>query len=860
MDISAETNAVSISTSTSLSRRERCSWQLTRVVGHFCLLAGTFFLLGWVFDWPLVRGDRSILFNMKANTAMATIVVAIGLIFAVRQARGGVVRWISPLCGVVVAVVGLVTLAQYVLGIDLGVDQLLVRESPGALGTSSPGRMGPPAAISFCLIGFALFLQDRSWRGFVLSQFLAAAGLLIAFLPFMGYVFQVATLYSTPGATGIALVTTILLLLMNLAIFTARPAQGIMVRVLSDDAGGYVIRQLLLPTILAPCVFGMVVRIGERQQWFSAAFGDAILVTLLVAFLTLVKLHRAGVLATLDRRRTQAEAEMGRQLSLTISANAEIVERDRRLQEVANTAAAMIWVADDQGMITFSNESFTIFAGSGAKSEIGSWLERIHEEDRTEFRRKFQTCFEKKEPFRGMARAGRADGQFRWLDVICQPRLNREGLFLGYVCTAQDVTESKEFSLQRESLLASERAARSQLEHAARMKDEFLATLSHELRTPLSAVLGWTQLLRRRDGNDAMLIEGLDTIERGARAQVQLIEDLLDLSRIASGKVRLNMHALELGTVINAAIEILRPSAETKRIRIVTEIGDNIPRLAGDPARLQQVIWNLLSNAIKFTPAGGEVRVSLSADAQNGQIEVAVQDNGQGIHPDFLPCVFDRFSQADSKPSRKHGGLGIGLALVKQIIELHGGSVRVVSPGVGRGATFTIRLPAEEAGQIPRTSALYTVAGNRPLPAEASFAGVSVLIVDDDAATRDVLARLLAQSEANAVVVESAEKALRRLEEKPPDLLISDIGMPDMDGFELMRRVRAAGHRLPGIALTAFARPEDRIACLKAGYDMHLAKPVDPRELLAVVASMTRVARSAMVKKNRPLLADGAEK
>lgn len=831
------------SKSEAVLHRETRSRQFARIAGYFCIVCGLVILVAWWSGASFVWGNRSLVFNVKANTALTILVIGIGLVFSVREKSPLRARQISVGCGIAVAAIGLLTLVQYVVRVDLGIDQLLVREQPGALATTSPGRMGPPAAISFTMIGLSLVLLGREMRGLVPSQILAGAGLLIAFVALLGYMFQAVALYAGPGTTGIALTTAVLLFLCNLAIFAARPAQGIVARICSDDAGGYLIRQLLLPTVLAPCILGLLVRIGERQLGYGSTFGDAILVAFLVVFLSLVKFHRAGLLATLDRRRTQAEFELSRQLGVANAAQAELSERDRRLQEMADTAAAMIWVADTNGQITFSNQSFGVFTGSGASPEINSWLERIHEEDRAAFRSKFQTCFENKQAFRGVARAGRSDGHFRWLDVICQPRINRDGHFFGYVCTAQDVTEAKEFTLERESLLASERAARSQLEHASRMKDEFLSTLSHELRTPLSAVLGWTQLLRRRDGNDAMLIEGLETIERGARAQVQLIEDLLDLSRIASGKVRLNLHALELRPVVEAAIEIVRPSAEAKRIDLRTNFAKDVPPVGGDPARLQQVIWNLLTNAVKFTPAGGEIRVSL--DVHNGNVETIVRDTGQGIHPDFLPRVFDRFSQADSRPSRKHGGLGIGLALVKQIVELHGGSVSAASQGVGRGAEFTIRLPVATADQHAHFPTLEPVVGKQTFGKEISLAGVNVLIVDDDAAARDVLARLLGQFDATTILAGSAEEALAKLGEVRPDLLISDIGMPDMDGFELMRRIRASGNRLPAVALTAFARPEDRIACLRAGYDMHLAKPVDPRELLAVVASVTRTARPA---------------
>jgi signal transduction histidine kinase/CheY-like chemotaxis protein len=396
---------------------------------------------------------------------------------------------------------------------------------------------------------------------------------------------------------------------------------------------------------------------------------------------------------------------------------------------------------------------------------------------------------------------------------------------------------------EREELLSRERSARAEAERMSELKDEFLANLSHELRTPLNAILGWAQMLRSDSRNDADLAKGLETIERNARVQAQLVDDLLDMSRILSGKVRLDVQAIEPIGFIEAALDTLRPAAAAKGIRLESLLDSTAGPISGDPNRMQQVMWNLLSNAIKFTARGGKVQVLL--ERVNSHIEVSVADTGAGIRPEFLPFVFDRFRQADASTTRRHGGLGLGLSIVKHLVELHGGSVRAHSPGEGAGATFTVNLPlmvvhrSTHAGprHHPRSSA----------SAAADFgvidlSGVRVLVVDDEPDARELIQRVLLDCEADVITAAGADEALLLIPRHKPHVLVSDIGMPEVDGYELLRRVRAlereSGGRIPAVALTAFARSEDRTRALRAGFLVHVAKPVDPSELVATVASV----------------------
>ncbi|MFN2454298.1 MAG: ATP-binding protein [Pyrinomonadaceae bacterium] len=399
-------------------------------------------------------------------------------------------------------------------------------------------------------------------------------------------------------------------------------------------------------------------------------------------------------------------------------------------------------------------------------------------------------------------------------------------------------------AIENARLLEHESSARAAAEAGNRIKDEFLATLSHELRTPLTSILGWAHLLRTGRLGETENARAIETIERNARAQTQLIDDLLDVSRIITGKLRLSARPTKLAAVITAAIDVARPAAEAKAIRLETELDEINGLVSGDPDRLQQVVWNLLSNAIKFTPEGGRVHVQLARSGSHASIQVS--DTGKGISANFLPHVFDRFRQADSTTTRQHGGLGLGLAIVRQLVELHGGTVRVASEGEERGTIFTVELPLmsvrhEEATTPPHASypnGTAEISGQR-LPA---LKGTRVLVVDDETDSREIITMIFSQSGAEVTAASSAGEAFAEFQQRRPDVLVSDIGMPVEDGYALIAKLRALpfeqGGSVPAIALTAYARTEDKERALAAGYQMHVAKPVEPVELINAVARL----------------------
>jgi signal transduction histidine kinase/CheY-like chemotaxis protein len=410
--------------------------------------------------------------------------------------------------------------------------------------------------------------------------------------------------------------------------------------------------------------------------------------------------------------------------------------------------------------------------------------------------------------------------------------LSLDDLVVGTITVIEDVTERVVSDRELRNEIAAAERARSAAEEASRLKDEFLATLSHEIRTPLNAVLGWTRMLRTQP-NSKSRDHGLEVIERNAASQLRLVEDLLDMARVISGKLRLDLQIVELEAVTQAAIDVVTPAASAKNITMTTSYDKRRPVVNGDADRLQQVIWNLMSNAIKFTEAGGRVNVQLSV--MGPTVEITVSDTGEGISREFLPYLFDRFRQADSSPSRRHGGLGLGLALVRQIAELHGGSVHAESGGPGRGATFFLRLPMASSGAVAEPR-------RKKEAGPVTLNGIAVLVVDDNDDGREMLAAVLREYGAKVRAVSTAREALTVLTNGTYDILISDVGMPDTDGYELIRRVRMSAEKtmrqMPAIAVTAYANPEDRIRAVVAGFQAHLAKPVDPLTVAGTIAGL----------------------
>jgi PAS domain S-box-containing protein len=517
-----------------------------------------------------------------------------------------------------------------------------------------------------------------------------------------------------------------------------------------------------------------------------------------------------------------------------------------RLAAVVESSNDAIYALDLNGVITSWNQGAERLYGYTVREAVGQSIAALIPPERSDEEESIMERLrrgERIETFETVRR--RKDGSAVDVSMATSPINNADDEVIGASKIARDITERKRAEEAIRAALEQESAAHAEAELANRLKDEFLATVSHELRSPLNSILGWTRMLSGKRLDEEKSAHALEVIHRSARAQNQLIGDLLDVSRIITGKSRLEMSMVELSPIIEAAMDVMRPAADAKQIELVSALDPTAGPVSGDADRLQQVVWNLLSNAVKFTPAGGEITVRL--DREGASVTLAVSDTGEGIEPGFLPFVFDRFRQFESRPSRAHGGLGLGLAIVRHLVEAHGGTVSAASRGRGQGATFTVTLPLAAsrkgssepgrdrlagAGEIPRSRA--------PLPDH--LRDLRVLVVEDEPDARNLLSLTLMSYEAEVRDCASAAEALRILDEWRPDVLVSDIGMPFEDGYELMRKVRAReperGGLIPALALTAYARAEDARRALEAGYQMHIPKPVEPDELATVVASL----------------------
>jgi len=512
----------------------------------------------------------------------------------------------------------------------------------------------------------------------------------------------------------------------------------------------------------------------------------------------------------------------------------ESEERFQRLVELSPDAIAV----HAEGIILFINTAGAkLLRAAGPEQIVGRQIaELIHPDHHGAIRERLEKIGRGETPPPMEVRFIRVDGTEVYGELASAPLLYRGRPAVQAV--VRDLTRRKRAEEERERLLAEAREAN-------RLKDEFLATLSHELRTPLTAILGWAHMLREGQVEGAAAARAFETIERNARAQARLVDDLLDVSRIVTGKLRLDLVPVSPHSFVDPAAEAVRPAAEAKGVRLEKVIDAGAGYLLGDPARLQQVVWNLLSNAVKFTPEGGLVQVRL--ERAGSQVEIAVSDTGAGIDPAFLPHVFERFRQADQRTSRQYGGLGLGLSIVRHLVELHGGSVRADSPGEGAGSTFTVTLPVapllreEDAGEGAREAAGDTL---HAVECPERLDGLRVLVVDDEPDARGLLEMMLGRCGAVVVAAASAGEALEALARSKFDIIVSDIGMPGEDGYGLIRRVRAlapeAGGATPAVALTAYARTEDRLRAMRAGFDMHVSKPVEQAELVVVMANLVR--------------------
>ena len=603
--------------------------------------------------------------------------------------------------------------------------------------------------------------------------------------------------------------------------------------------------------VVAFSVWLTVVLIGPEtlgHSWMQA-LGALGAVTLLLG-LGVAMLAGRAIIRSLTGL-AEAAADLGRDLEVAGHAR-ERAERsarecEGRLSALVDQPTAGLAQTDLEGRFVVVNRRYRELVGRVPDKKMdGSFADTVHADDRDRAAAALRGLTVDEPDAAVETRYARADGSVRWVDVslslVREAGEPRSVAIVAFDATGRHAAEeaARAGDLERGELLARERKARREAEAAGQARDEFLSVVSHELRTPLNTLRLWAGVLRNGPRDAQTIARAVDTIDRSAIQQARLIEDLLDASRIVSGRLRLAIERLDLRRIITEAIETVRPAAENRRTTLTTALDAAVGPVLGDATRLQQVVWNLLSNAVRFTPAGGRVAVGLRRVGQ--EAELTVTDSGRGMGPGLLPRVFDRFRQGESGTMRSHGGLGLGLSIARQIVELHGGTIRAASPGEGHGATFTVTLPLVASPALrpgpppPRVRAEPDRAQTRPLE------NVDVLVVDDDAETREVLKVALGFEGARVTTAPSVADAVAAIEARWPDVLVSDIGMPGEDGYDLIRRVRrleaARGRHIPAIALTAYAAAEDRRRTLQAGYDSHLAKPVEASAFAPLIASL----------------------
>ncbi|HTT72293.1 MAG TPA: ATP-binding protein, partial [Anaeromyxobacteraceae bacterium] len=693
----------------------------------------------------------------------------------------------------------------------------------------------PLATLALFVLGLcALVLDWQARKAESAAQGLALIAALVPLQAIIGYCYGIEPARG-PGATvQVGIPGSVLLVLGCACVLLARPEQGMVRTAISPGPAGFMARRLLVPILLLPVGLGWIFLVwGLKAGQYDSMVGASLVVLSAVVFGVAVVWWNARALQRVDEVRTSVEETLR-------------AEREWFRTTLASIGDAVI-AADDHGRVSEMNamaEALTGFRRAEALRQPVEAVFRVHGANRRTIESPFARIFRETRAVnlpRETVLVARSGEAFP-VEGCGAPIRDGRGQPRGVVLVFRDIRERRRVEEERGSLLVRERAARADAEQASRAKDEFIATLSHELRTPLNSVLGWARLLRLGKLDAGAVRRAVEAIERGATTQAQIVDDLLDMARIVRGQLRLDVRPVELVPVIEAAIDTVRPAAAARDIGIVAALDPKAGPVAGDPGRLQQVAWNLFTNAIKFTPSGGKVEVRL---AQAGDhVELKVKDSGAGIPPEFLPHVFERFRQADSSTTRAHGGLGLGLSIVRHIVEAHGGTVSADSPGLGLGSVFTVCLPIPQTKPRPRDAEAPRAQPRTatPAPRMVSLKGVSVLVVDDDADTLEVVRQLLEQAGARVTVAASAPEALEAFRHEPPQVLLSDIGMPGQDGYELIRQVRNLGEDqggdVPAVALTAFAHSEHRQQALTAGYQLYLAKPIEPGELTAAVARL----------------------
>ena len=839
-------------------QRIRChAFSVALSLVAFCI--GASGLLGWIFNIELLKKIHPALVTMKANTAVCLMLAAVAL-FLIQDKNASLrKRRISQVLAAVVALVGLITLSEHTFGWNSGLDQLLFHESQKEAGLSFPGRMGVAASLNFSFLGTALWLLDvRSRRWFRLANILVLFVIGVTLLVFLYYFYGIERDEPFTSYFTIALHTVVAFLCLCAAILLARPERSAITALLGNTPGAVVARRMW-PAFLIVILLGWVRTITHTTGWPSFGFSTALFVLAVLILLTGLIWWTAVSLNRTDKQRYLAEGRLAvlARVSELIRTLHDPYELSYAVAETIGTHLKVrrcLFNETDVGRdleIVYRDycDGVESVAGEHRISDYSSITTREMQLGKTvvnydskidprtaaDYERIYEHTGERAYIAFPLLRGGRWVASL-WASDDEPRQWTKEEVAL--VQTAAERTwtavEKLRAEAEREQLLKSEQEARDAAEKANQLKDEFLATLSHELRNPLNVILGYSELLLRMpeiEGSQRLIKMG-EALRRNAQSQSQLINDLLDLSRLQRGKISLNLETVSLAAIIDNAVETVRTDAAAKEIEIRLHVDDQLLFVEGDRLRLQQIAWNVLNNAVKFTPAGGSIEISLRSDG--GSAVLIVTDTGQGIDGSFLPHVFEMFRQADGSNRRRHGGLGIGLALVRQLVQLHGGTISAQSDGPNKGSQFTIRLPLLREIATPSRV-------NAGVVELEVFAAKSFLVVDDSEDTIAMLTELLRVAGANVTTATNGADALRIAEENEFDVILSDISMPEMDGFEFLQRLRKIDGRenVPVVAITGFGRSDDIARARAAGFYSHLTKPLNLKALAEVLQQLT---------------------
>lgn len=890
--------------------------------GSVVAAVGAWYLGAWLFGLMTEHGITSM--TLKTNTALGLLLAGLALVLLVPERTGPARRWLGRLCATIVFVLGALTLSEHLIGWDLGIDQLLAKEPPGAAGVFSPNRMGPPASLSFVLAGLALLVLSRDKRRTsVQAQCLALGVCLIASLGVLGYLYDVQQLYALVHYTAIAWPTAVTLLLLGVGLLCARPNEGLMRLVTADDPGGVLVRRVLLPSLLLVVLLGWLRLYGEQRGLYDTAMGTGLLVFSFLGCFTGL-LYYAGIRLSQTAMAERAAAEQlrkiaqfpeenpnpvlrvshdgrvlyanpvalkelaslgwradqfvpapfgelarhalqaggtidqeipcaacktlvfsvtpiagagyvnlyGRDVTAQKRVEADLRESELFFRQMLESIPGMVFTTRPDGYCDYQSQPWVDYTGVPMSEHLGDgWNRLLHPDDQPRAYAAWEAAVEGHAPYDLEYRVRRHDGQYEWFKVIGRPISDAAGKIVRWFGVALNIEDLKRVEEALKAARDSAERAKAVAEQANRAKDHFLAVLSHELRTPLTPVVMGVSMLQDRPDLAPQVRETLEMVRRNVEMEARLIDDLLDVTRIARGKIELNRSPVELCTVIQRAVEVCKPDIEARGLHFGVDLGPCAPYwVDADVPRLQQVFWNLLKNAIKFTPHGGCVGIRCQPNER--YVVAEVSDSGIGIEQESLSRVFNAFEQGERSITRQFGGLGLGLAISKALVELHGGEIEAYSDGRDKGATFRLRLPlTARAGQPsppPPT-----------VPAQRVVRPLRILLVEDHGVTAKMMRMVLTAEGHSVEMAGDVATAMELADHHAFDLLLSDLGLPDGSGHDLLHRLRERGHRFPGIALSGYGQEEDVRRSYEAGFATHLTKPASREAVVEAVAAVT---------------------